>query len=175
MLVAVLTGLALAGALARRTNRWDGRDTWPVAITCAALAAWTGVRAAAQGTPSAALPTIATLACIVAAIVVLRRADDKERELCALAAVAVGVSVAVSGWIGVVWRAEPSALPGDERLWRATSTLTYANAAAAMLAPLALLTIASLIARPGAYTRQVAAFLLLLGPGRRSAEAVCSH
>jgi O-antigen ligase len=164
-LVAFLTGLALAAAVAPRKHRWDARDTWPVAIACAALAAWAGIRAAVEGTPWAGLPAMTTLACMVAAMVVLRRADQAQRELCAATVVGIGVVVAMSGWIGVVWRIQPLALPGDERLWRASSTLTYANAAAAVLAPLALLTIALLIDRPRAYTRQVAAFLLLLGLG----------
>ena len=164
-LVAILTGLALAAALVPRTDRWDSRDTWPAATACAALAVWAGVRAVVAGTPTAGLPTIMTLACMVAAMAVLRRADQAQRELCALSAIGIGVFVAASGWIGVVWRIQPLALPGDERLWRAASTLTYANAAAAVLAPLALLTIALLTARPAAYTRRVAAFVLLLGLG----------
>jgi O-Antigen ligase len=165
ILVAVMTGLALAAALAPRERRWDARDTWPVAIACAALAAWAGVRAAVEGTPWAGLPAVTTLACMVAAMVVLRRADEAQRELCAVTVVGIGVLVAISGWIGFVWRVQPLALPGDERLWRASSTLTYANAAAALLAPLAILMIALLIDRPRAYTRQVAVFLVLVGLG----------
>ena len=70
----------------------------------------------------------------------------------------------MTGWIGVVWRIEPWALP-DRNLWRAASTITYANAMAAVLVPLALLALALLTTRRRSTTLNLVLLLLLLGLG----------
>jgi hypothetical protein len=163
----LLTALvALALLLALRARGWSRSDL-PVPVTAAALAAWTLVR----GDLLVAAGAVATLGCLVAALVVMRRTGPAERERCAEAAVGVGVLVAVTAWIGVAWRLPRFAVPVEGRLWRGGSTITYPNAAAALLVPLALLAIALLIARPRSATRLAAAYLLLVGVGAALSRA----
>ncbi|HET8657818.1 MAG TPA: O-antigen ligase family protein [Micromonosporaceae bacterium] len=168
-LVTALVVLALFVALYAygRPERW----WWPLLAACAALAAWAVVGAAASGSVVSAGPTAATLACVAAAALVVSRADAAQRQLCAGVTLGVGVLVAVSGWVGVAWRVEPFALATDERLWRATSTLTYANAAAALLAPLAVLSVALLLGRPRSLLHLGTTYLLLVGLGATLSRA----
>lgn len=168
-LVTALVVLALVVTL--HVHGRPGRQWWPLLAACAALAAWAAVRAAAGGSVASAVPTVATLGCVAAAALVVSRTDAAQRELCAGVAVGVGVLVAVSGWVGVAWRVQPLALATDERLWRATSTLTYANAAAALLAPLSVLSVALLLARPRSPVRVVTTYLLLVGLGATLSRA----
>jgi O-antigen ligase len=168
ILVLVLCGAALVAALGYPPAR-SRRQVWAVVAAAGALAVWALGRAAVQGSIAAGLSAAAVLACMAAGLLVLQRADAAQRELCALSLVGIGVLVAVSGWIGVAGRVPPVALSFEEqaarRLWRATSTFTYANAAAAMLAVLAVLAAALLIAHPRSVVRQAAVFLLLVGLG----------
>jgi hypothetical protein len=79
-----------------------------------------------------------------------------------LGAVAVGLFLAVVGWVAVAFRLEPWALP-TAGFWRASSTVTYANANAAMLVPLAVLVAALLAARPRSRPLAMSLTLLLAG------------
>ena len=165
-LVAALAGAALIAAL-RMPPPLSLWDRWAVPAACAALGGWALVRAAAAGSIGAGVPTALTVACVAAGVVVMLRADAAQRELCSLSVVGIGVLVAVGGWIGVVWRMPPLAFISEQQirhqLWRASSTLTYPNAAAAILAVLAVLAVALLLARPHAPLRQAAVFGLLVG------------
>jgi O-antigen ligase len=163
LLVAVLAGAALIVALWDRPGPSPG--TWLVLAIGAGLAGWALARAAAGGSVSAGVPIALTLAGMAAGILVVQRADAVQRQLCAGAAVGVGVLVAVTGWVGVAWRLEPLALATDRRLWRATSTLTYANAAAALIAVLCVLAIALLLAQPSSLVPAGAVYLLIVGLG----------
>jgi hypothetical protein len=168
LLVAALVVAALVAARPKLDPLfwWD---TGTVLVACAAFAAWALGRAAAGGSVAAGVPAAVTVGCVAIAMVVLRYSDAAQRELCALSVVGIGVLVAASGWAGVVWRVRPLALVSEQQvsrqLWRATSTLTYANAAAALLAALAVLATALLLARPRAPAREAAVFLLLAGLG----------
>jgi len=150
--------------LALRTQPWSRSDAGPVLLSCTGLAVWAVARAVMGGFPIAAIPTVVTLACLAGVVVVMRRIDSGQRELCAVAAVGVGGLIAITGWIGVTWRIQPWAL-AVQGIWRASSTLTYANAAAAMLASLSVLACGLLLARPRSLTRAAAAYLLLVGLG----------
>ena len=165
-LVAALAGAALIAALRMAPPR-SGWDRWAVPAACAALGGWALARAAAAGSVGAGVPTALTVACVAVGLVVLLRADAAQRELCALSLVGIGVLVAVSGWVGVVWRVPPLALVFEQQtrqqLWRASATLTYPNAAAALLAVLAVLAAALLLARPRSPLRQTAVVLLFVG------------
>jgi len=81
----------------------------------------------------------------------------------------LGGAAAVSGWLGVVLRASPWAHP-DGGLWRAATSVTYANAAAALLSAIALLALARVVTRPSAASR-LAAFVLLVGLGATMSRA----
>src|SRR5262249_60489968 len=93
------------------------------------------------------------------------------RESAAGALIAVGVVVSVTAWVGVAWRVPRFAVLVDHRLWRGASTLTYPNAAAAVLVPLALLVIALLAAQPRSVLRALTAYLLLVGVGTTLSRA----
>jgi len=69
---------------------------------------------------------------------IVRRADENERKGMLAGLLAVGCLLALVGWEGVAWRQAPRALE-DGGLWRAASTITYANATAGLLAALAVL------------------------------------
>jgi O-Antigen ligase len=163
LLVAVLTGAALVVSL--RDQRGLPPAAWPVLAAGGGLAGWALARAASGGSAGAGLPLAVTLACLVAGMLVVQYAGAAQRELCAVSAVGAGVLVAVTGWLGVAWRLEPLALATDRRLWRVTSTLTYANAAAALIAMLGVLAVALLLARPSSPVRAGAVYLLLAGLG----------
>ena len=160
--VAIVLVLTLFAAL--RVRPWSRDDALlPPVLAGAALAAWAAVSAAVAGNSTAALPIIALLAGVVVVLVAVRRLTRGQRDALAAAVVTVGVFTAATGWVGVAWRITPWTLE-DQELWRAATTLTYANAAAGLLVPLALLAVARLATRPGAPTT-VAACLLLVGAG----------
>jgi O-antigen ligase len=68
----------------------------------------------------------------------------------------------VIGWLGVAGRAGSWAFQA-QGLWRASSTLTYPNATAAVLAPISLVVLGRLVATPGSIPLAVAAAGLLAG------------
>jgi O-Antigen ligase len=153
---------ALFAAL--RVRPWSRDDALlPPVWAGAALAAWAAASATVAGDITAALPIIALLVGVVVALVAVRRLARGQRDALAAAVVVVGGLAAVTGWVGVAWRVTPWALE-DQELWRAATTLTYANAAAGLLVPLALLAVARLATRPGV-PAIVAACLLLIGAG----------
>jgi hypothetical protein len=158
--VAVVLLLALLAGL--RARPWARDDALlPPVWAGATLAAWAAVSAAVAGDLTAALPIVALLAGVVVVLLAVRRLTSGQRDALAAAVVTVGVLAAASGWVGVAWRITPWALE-DQGLWRAATTLTYANAAAGLLVPLALLAVARLATRPGV-AAIVAAYLLLVG------------
>jgi len=174
-LLTVLVGVALLAAL--WAHPWTRADHLPVLACGAALAAWILVRAALADDYPTAIAAVATLACFCAVLVVLLRTDALERERTAHAVIGLGVLVAVTAWAGVAWRLPRLAVLVEHRVWRGASTLTYPNAAAALLVPLALLAIALLIAPREAVDhrsraiRAAAAYLLLVGVGATLSRA----
>ena len=75
---------------------------------------------------------------------------------------AFGVLLAITSWMGVAWHLTPLALT-SEGLWRGASTITYANALAGVLVPLALTALALLSAKERSVPLALVATLLLLG------------
>jgi hypothetical protein len=139
--VAMVLVLALFAAL--RVRPWlRGDALLPPVGAGAALATWAAVSAAVVGDITAALPIIALLAGVVVVLLAVRRLTGGQRDALAAAVVVVGALAAATGWVGVAWRVTPWALE-DQGLWRAATTLTYANAAAGLLVPLALLAVAA--------------------------------
>jgi hypothetical protein len=158
-------GLVAALVAALRVQRWTARDALlgPVPA-CVALAAWAVLRAAWGGVPATGVRTAGLLLAVAAILVVCRRVAPHQRDALAGAVVAIGGIVAVSGWVGVAARIEPWA-SDPQTLWRAASTLSYANAAAGLLVPLVLVALARLTARPRAPLHAAFACLLLAGLG----------
>jgi hypothetical protein len=142
----LLMGVLLAGAgcavlLQRsRSPRTAAGIVVPAAFAlalsiCAVTSAVTAHR------PRAAFPGVALLAASIVTVLVVVRLNRVQRLVVADALVVIGVAAGVSGVVGVAAHVAPLAHI-DENLWRAATTLTYANAAAGFLVPLALLSLA---------------------------------
>lgn len=199
LVCALALAAAVAGWAARRGGHRDaGRTAGPPAqvvpdrgrwlvVAAAALGLWTVLRAALaalppHGTGQAVLPSLAalaTLAGFVAAAAVTRQLSAPHREWLVGAILAVGALVAVTAWTGVAWRVSRFAVMLDGPLWRGSSTLTYQNATAALLAMLAVLAIARRSGPPATGTgrapddpyRAAVAYLLLVGVGAAASRA----
>ena len=157
VLVAAAAVLAL---VAWPPTRDDAR--LPPMLAALALAAWAVLDATLLGVPAAGAGPALLLLGLVAVLLVCRRLGQEDREVLLLGVVAVGLLVALTGWLGVAGRAGSWAWLGDG-LWRASSTLTYPNAAAAVLVPVALLVLARLVDAPGSLPLALAAAGLLAG------------
>lgn len=161
-LVQLLVGLALIATFATRA---PGRADLlrPPVLAAAVVSLSTFASSVAAGTPASALPTVGLLATVAAAAVIARRLGSEQRTAVVQAVLVAGMIVAATGWFGVAFRVEPLALTA-QGLWRAASVLTYANAAAALLAACALVSIARELAQPGR-ARRLTTYVLLVGLG----------
>ncbi|GGL04810.1 hypothetical protein GCM10012284_44220 [Mangrovihabitans endophyticus] len=136
-----------------------------------ALALWALIRGFAAASPALAVAAAATLACMVAGVALLRRTSPAERVTVTDTMIAIGALVAATAWIGVAWRVPRLAVLVEGRLWRGASTLTYPNAAAALLAATALLAIALTVTSPRSPVRLAASYLILVGVGAALSRA----
>ena len=134
----------------------------PLVLAAGGLAAWALVRGAASPQRLSGGPLALLLAGVVAVVLVVARLEPRQRHELARGLTVLGVVVAATGWIGVVWHREPWGLSNDG-VWRAASSLTYANAAAAVLVPLLLLSVGRLTARPRDGGLAVATAAMLVG------------
>lgn len=158
-LVAVTLLGALTLALSSRAP--TAREmAFPPFLWCGALAAWALARAAMAGDVAAGVPTAAALALLVGVVLVCWTTPD--RDGLATAVIAVGVGLATTGWLGVVGRIYPWGLD-DGEVWRAATTVTYANAAAGVLVPTGMLAVGQLVENPRAPLRHAALFALIVG------------
>ena len=146
--------LLVLAALAARGGRAGG-----VPGAAALVALWSVVSAALAGDVIGAAGPVLVVTCVAAAAVVVRRTRGTDRGYVVSALVAVGCCVAVLGWLGVALRAVPLSLV-DGGLWRAASSITYANGTAGLLVPIALAAVARLVERRSG---SVATALLLTG------------
>ena len=137
--VGVLLAAAVAVALWQRPRVGGGRGgAGPRRVR--ALGGSILASAAFAGDIGHALPPLALLAGLAAVVVVGQRMVPGEQDALVAGVLAIGGLAAMTGWVGVVWHLRPLALP-SQRLWRSATTLTYPNAAAALLVPLALLAV----------------------------------
>ncbi|MEU4769017.1 O-antigen ligase family protein [Actinosynnema sp. NPDC023794] len=164
----LFTGALVAFALVLALRDRPGLGLVPVA--CAGLAAWAVLRAALTGSVTHSLPTVAAVGCLAAAVVVVRGADARQRELCASVLVGAGALVALTGWVAVVWRVPSWSVVADG-LARAASTVTYPNAAAALLAALTVLALALNTAHPDSLPHAGAVYALVVGVGATLSRA----
>ena len=137
VLIAAAAGLARWELHQDRTRVSFGRcprisNVFTVPVLCGVVIVTTSISAVANHRMTESLPTI--LALIVATLSAWVVGVSRQSAKCFLlrGLVASGVGVAAIGFIGVVWHRKPLALV-DGDLWRAASTLTYANATAAWL------------------------------------------
>jgi hypothetical protein len=157
--VLVAAGAVLA-LIAWPPTRDDAR--LPPVVAALALAAWAVLDAALLGMPAAGAGPALLLLGLVAVLLVCRRLQPEAREVLLLGIVVVGLLVALAGWLGVAGRVGSWAWLGDG-IWRASSTLTYPNAAAAVLVPVALVVLAQLVDAPSSLPLALAATGLLAG------------
>ena len=127
-----------------------------------ALAAWAVLDGALVGVAGAGVGPALLLVGVVAVLLVCRRLRIEDRELLLAGVIGVGLLVALTGWLGVAGRAGSWAFQA-QGLWRASSTLTYPNATAAVLAAISLLVLGRLVATPGSVPLALAATGLLAG------------
>ncbi|MET7421415.1 O-antigen ligase family protein [Dactylosporangium sp. NPDC005555] len=156
-LVAVAFGLAL------HTRRDLLKGLGPILGTAGAVAAWALLRGVTSGGLPVAAAITASLATLVAAVAMVRITGPAARRWITSGLVGLGTLVAVTGWAGVAWRLERWSVLVESTLWRASSTLTYSNAAAAVLAVTALLALALVLEGPTIWWRPCAAYLTQVG------------
>ncbi|WP_158102678.1 O-antigen ligase family protein [Lentzea kentuckyensis] len=157
----VLSGLLVGVAVALARPRPN-----LLAVSGGAFALWAVVRGLLEGDVLSAVPAVAAAGVFVGAVLVAAQADSAERELLATVIVGVAALVGFTGWVAVVFRIQ-SWTTVAEGLLRAASTLTYPNAAAAVMAAAAML---ALVLRPTLIT-SVMAFLLCTGIGATMSRA----
>jgi O-Antigen ligase len=155
--VIALVGVAAALALAGR--RATPRFVVVAVALLVALAVWTAARAA--GGPAAAVWAGLPILAVAAAAVAVAGLAARARTVLTAVVIAAGLSVAVTGWAGVAWHIEPLALVSSG-LWRASSTLTYANASASFLVTTLFVT-ASAAGRLGPRRARLVTAALLVG------------
>ena len=161
--VGVLVAAATVVALVARPPTRDDARLPPVGAALA-LAVWVVVDATLLGVPAAAAGPVLLLLGVGAVLWCCRRLGQEDREVLLLGLVGIGLLVALTGWLGVAGRVDSWAWLGDG-VWRASSTLTYPNGAAAVLVPLALVVLARLVDTPGSLGLALAATGLLAGLG----------
>jgi O-Antigen ligase len=159
--VGVLIALATLLALAAQPLTRDDLRLPPV-VPALALAAWAVLDGALLGVAGAGVGPALLLVGMVAVLLVCRRLRQEDRELLLAGMIGVGLLVALTGWLGVASRAGSWAFQA-QGLWRASSTLTYPNATAAVLAPISLVVLGRLVATPGSMPLAMAATGLLAG------------
>jgi hypothetical protein len=155
VLVCVAAGLAgLAGA--SHPAVWGALGLATVAVVSGLVA----------GDVGGSWSTVAICVCAAGSIVVARSLNAADREMVVAGLLAAGVIVGGLAWTGVAFHLQPLALV-DGGLWRGASGLTYANATAGFLVPLALIAMARVVEARPAPSRplSIATFLLLVGAG----------
>jgi hypothetical protein len=157
LLIAVATLLALVGRPLIR----DDLRLLPV-VPALALAAWAVLDGALVGFTAAGVGPALLLVGVVAVLLVCRRLGQEDREVLLAGVIGIGLLVALIGWLGVAGRVSSWAFQA-QGLWRASSTLTYPNATAAVLAAISLVVLGRLAATPGSVPLAVAATGLLTG------------
>ena len=155
-----LLGVAVLLAITAGTvHAADLRDG--LVVAGALLAVWALIRAWAAGTPGSGTSWVLFGGGTVAVVLICRHLSASSHGMLLGGLLAVGVAVALTGWLGVALHIGPWGLR-SQGLWRAATTLTYTNATAGLLVPLALVALARLTATPRAIPLSLAAMCLLM-------------
>jgi O-Antigen ligase len=165
VLVAAATVLALAAWPPTRSDA----GLLPV-VPALALAAWAGIDAALRGAPAASAGVALLLLSVVAVLLVCRRLGQEDREVLFIGVTGIGLVVALAGWLGVAGHAGSLALQA-QGVWRASSMLSYPNATAAVLVPIALVVLARLVESPRSLPLVLAVTGLLAGLAATASRA----
>jgi hypothetical protein len=145
--VGLLIALATLFGMLGRPLTTDDLRLLPV-VPALALAAWAVLDGALMGLAGAGVGLALLLVGLVAVLVVCGRLGQDGRELLLAGVVGIGLLVALTGWLGVAGRAGSWAFQA-QGLWRASSTLTYPNATAAVLVAFSLVVLGRLVGTPG--------------------------
>jgi len=169
-----LLGLLVAAATLLALVAWpltrDDLRRLPL-VPAAALAGWALLDAVLLGQPVAgAAGLVLLLAGLVAVLAVCRRLGREDRDVLLIGVTGTCLVVALTGWVGVAWRVGSLAWEGDG-IWRASGTLSYPNAAAAVLVPVALVGLARLAGAPRSFPLVVAVTGLLAGAAATMSRA----
>ena len=108
------------------------RRSWWVIGSVVSLALWWLVRARTSGSVSQFLPLGASFLAFAAAFAAVRPLRGRARDAAALGVACLGAVGALVGFVGLIWRWYPAAMPA-QGLWRLSTTLTYADAAGLVL------------------------------------------
>jgi O-antigen ligase len=165
LVVAVL--IAAATVAATRSSSFRARDFGLPGAFAAMLAVWSIASDVVAHHVGTAAPGVALLAAILATFAIVVRLDATQRGWFVDALTVIGVVVGLSGWVGVAAHVTPLAHV-DQGLWRAATTLTYTNAAAGLLVPIAFVAVARLadsVARRERALRSAAVTVLLVSIG----------
>ena len=157
---AALLAAALVATLPMR--RALDSDLRLTLLAAGLLAGWILVRALPLASPRAAGGAPLLLLGVATIVLLCRRLDSQARRLTVVGILALGSLLAMTAWWGVVWRLKPLAL-SSEGLWRGASTITYANALAAVLVPLCVLALALLASRRNSLPLALGLVVLLVG------------
>jgi hypothetical protein len=134
----------------------------PPVVPALALAAWAVLDGAIVGVADAGIGPALLLTGLVAVLLIGRRLQGEDREILLAGVIGIGLLVALTGWLGVAGRIAMWAFQA-QGLWRASSTLTYPNATAAVLVPISLVVLGRLVTTPSSVPLAVAAAGLLTG------------
>jgi hypothetical protein len=99
----------------------------------ALLDLWWLERAHAEGSTGKFLPLGASILGFLAAFLCTRALNRSQKEVAACFVAVIGAAIAAIGFVGLVWRWDPLAMP-SQYLWRLSSSLTYADAAGVVIA-----------------------------------------
>jgi hypothetical protein len=154
---ALLAGAAVALVGGRLLS--VARHVSPVLVGLATMALAATAVASVDDHIAGAAGVVALLAGVAVIVLTVAGLGFAARRQLADMVLAVGVFLAATGWIGVTFRIQPLA-HADGGLWRAATTITYANASAAVLGPLALWALARAAVRPGWSSRLLATGLV---------------
>jgi hypothetical protein len=158
----------LSGLIAGCAVGW--RKVLPHASIALPACACAVIAALAAGDLAGAAPVLGSIGAASAAALVGRAAPRDSREQLVSGLVLAGVALAATAWVGVALRHSPLALV-NEGLWRGSSTLTYANATAGVLAPLSLVALARAAAEPDRLRWRLAAVVMIVGVGATLSRA----
>jgi hypothetical protein len=92
------------------------------------LAAWWGIRAATTDSISQVLPLGASCLAFASAFAAVRPLRGGARQVAGFAVASLGAAASLVGFVGLIWRWFPMAMPA-QGLWRLSTTLTYSDAA----------------------------------------------
>jgi hypothetical protein len=164
----VVAGWRSASARGRKAAAWAVLR--PVRGALAGLgfmATATAVAGLVDGHPRGALSVDSLLFGLAVAVAAPAAVSASARRQIVDVLLALGVLLAVTGWVGVTFRYQPLGHP-DGGLWRAATTVTYANASAAALSMVGLLGLATL-SSTGA--RSAACMVIVTGLGATLSRA----